>query len=75
MALLGRPMREEPVLPIMRFFSYRHLPEDLQKASKPFADLAWDIHDNTPPSHEKNKCLDALLVAKDAAVRAVLPPS
>lgn len=60
-------------LAVMRFFSYKHLPSDLASVSKPFADLAWHMHEKLPNCHEKQKSLDALLVAKDAAVRAVLP--
>lgn len=65
---------EGPVVnPIMRFFSYKHLPSELAAVSRPFANLAWEIHETLPNCHEKQKALDALLIAKDAAVRAVLP--
>lgn len=66
------PMGPEP-LPVMRFFSYKHLPADLRAVSKPFADLAWDMHGQLSNCHEKEKALDLLLMAKDAAVRAALP--
>lgn len=61
------------ILPVMRFFSYKHLPSDLQAISKPFADLAWDMHDKLADGHEREKALDFLLIAKDSAVRAALP--
>lgn len=61
------------ILPIMRFFSYKHLPSDLAAISKKFADLAWEMHDTLDNCHERQKALDYLLIAKDAAVRAALP--
>lgn len=60
-------------LPIMRFFSYKHLPSELAIVSKPFGDLAWHIHDTMEHSRELEKALDHLLIAKDAAVRSALP--
>lgn len=61
-------------LPIMRYFSYKHLPTDLAAVSKPFGDLAWYVHDNLHGDPEQKKlCLEGLLLAKDAAVRASLP--
>lgn len=55
----------------MQFFVYAHLPEHLQGASKPFADLAADVceQSNNPETAE---ALRFLKMAKDAAVRAVL---
>lgn len=57
---------------IMQFFSYGHLPEYLQKVSKPFCELAWRINNNGPSSTEMKVALRKLLEAKDAAVRAVV---
>jgi len=54
---------------IMRFFAYDHLPEKLQRASKPFHLLARHIVDLYPPSAERSVCLRHLLTAKDASVR------
>lgn len=64
-----------PSLPVMRFFNFKHLPSDLQEISKPFNILAWSIHDALPHNRELEKSLDALLIAKDAAVRAAIPKS
>lgn len=55
---------------VMQFFVYSHLPAHLQEISKPFGDLAVHIMGTLPPNPERTKALDALLVAKDAAVRA-----
>lgn len=62
-----------PTLEVMRFFAYKHLPSDLAAVSRPFGELAWHIHDTLPHCRELQKALDSLLVAKDAAVRSVVP--
>ncbi len=64
-------MKEEPSL-ILRYFVFLHLPENLQKVSSPFSDLAWKIEKMLPPGPEKSTALRKLLEAKDAAVRAAL---
>lgn len=57
---------------IMQFFTYTHLPPHLQVVSKPFCDLAhWTVA-NIPRNPERTKALNALMDAKDAAVRAAL---
>lgn len=71
----GVVLTRPEVLPIMRFFSHKHLPKDLAEISKPFGDLAWHIHDTLPPCTEKEKALDFLLIAKDSAVRSAIPSS
>ena len=56
--------------PILKFFSYEHLPQNLQAISKPFCDLAHVVakyQDND--FAEKSTVLRKLLEAKDAAVR------
>lgn len=58
--------------PIMQFFSYSHLPEKMQAASKPFCDLAASIVETTPRNPERSVALRKLLEAKDAAVRALI---
>jgi hypothetical protein len=58
--------------PIMQFFSYKHLPEHLQDASKPFADLAQYLVDTLPRNPERTVALRKLLESKDAAVRTKL---
>ena len=69
---------------ILQFFGYQHLPEQLQRISKPFHDLARSIcaadQGNAclptdlrlPRNPERTVALRKLLEAKDAAVRAAL---
>lgn len=56
----------------MKFFSYEHLPEYLQKVSKPFCELANDLNDRLPDCAEKSAGLRKLLEAKDCFVRVEL---
>lgn len=56
---------------ILKFFAYDHLPEHLQKISKPFCDLAHEVAAGSS-NPETTAALRKLLEAKDAAVRAVL---
>jgi hypothetical protein len=63
--------------PILRYFKWGHLPENLQMVSQPFADLAWNLirmeDDGTVTRHpETHEALRKLLEAKDCAVRAAL---
>lgn len=58
--------------PIMKFFSYSHLPEKLQAVSKPIGELARAMCDSLPDSEEKQAGLRKLLEAKDCLVRALL---
>ncbi len=57
---------------ILQFFSYRHLPDNLQKVSAPFSELAIDIIEQLPRNPERTVALRKLLEAKDAAVRAFI---
>ena len=57
--------------PIMKFFTWGHLPMKLQHVSGPFGDLALRVCD-LPRSAERSVALRKLLEAKDAAVRAAL---
>lgn len=57
---------------LMQFFVYAHLPEHLQKVSKPFGELAKSMDKTLPNNPEKSTALRKLLEAKDCAVRAVL---
>lgn len=57
---------------IEQFFAYSHLPEHLQKVSKPFGDLAVEIVAELPRNPERTVALRKLLEAKDAAVRCKL---
>ena len=59
--------------PILRFFKYDHLPEKLQGVSRPFCELATRMAENLPPGEEVSEGLRNLLIAKDCAVRAMVP--
>lgn len=58
--------------PIMKYFEYGHLPEKLQKVSKPVGDLAKQMDEGLPNGPEKSAGLRKLLEAKDCLVRASL---
>lgn len=58
--------------PILQFFNYEHLREDLKEVSKPFSELAHKICTDLQRSPERTVALRKLLEAKDAAVRAKL---
>ena len=57
---------------LMQFFTYDHLPPNLQEVSKPFGELANWIMANLPENPQRTMALNKLLEAKDAAVRAKL---
>lgn len=58
------------IYPIMQHFTYEHLPDYLQVASRPFCELADYVDRHLPDNPEKSVTLRKLLEAKDAAVRA-----
>lgn len=58
--------------PILQFFQYAHLPEELQKISAPWCTLAWRMARTLPQNAETSTALRKLLEGKDAAVRAVI---
>lgn len=58
--------------PIMKFFEYDHLPEDLRAVSAPICDLARDMDESLRDGAEKSAGLRKLLEAKDCFVRARL---
>ena len=62
----------KPINPIMKFFAYGHLPENLKAVSKPYSDMAEHLYGALPDSAEKSVALRKLLESKDAAVRAAL---
>lgn len=64
-------MNPEESYPILKFFSYEHLPPHLQGVSKPFHGLAYQMAD-APRNAETSAGLRKLLEAKDCAVRAAL---
>lgn len=57
---------------LLQFFTYEHLPQNLQAVSKPFAELAQAMDAELPCNPEKTAAFRKLLEAKDCAVRAVL---
>lgn len=59
---------------MLKWFGYNHLPENLQKVSERFANLAELICSDIPSGPERTVALRKLLEAKDAAVRAVVHP-
>ena len=56
--------------PIMKYFTYSHLREELQEVSKPIAELAEAMEKLLPDGPEKSAGLRKLLEAKDCFVRA-----
>jgi len=58
--------------PIMQFFAFDHLPENLRQVSQPFCELATLTAILLPDNAERAAALRKLLEAKDCAVRAVL---
>ena len=60
------------ILHVLKFFAYGHLPDALQRVSRPFHDLAQEVAQRAPDNQETTVALRKLLEAKDAAVRAVL---
>lgn len=57
---------------LLKFFKYKHLPENLQERSKLFHDLAVEMDKSLPNNNEKTAGLRKLLEAKDCFIRASL---
>ena len=57
---------------IMKYFEFAHLPEHLQKVSRPIGELAAQMDAALPDCAEKSAGLRKLLEAKDCLVRANL---
>lgn len=80
--VVGEPPRDLKVLeekisayPILRYFTYEHLPSHLQEISRPFSQLAWKLVLGVSWNKvETEAALRKMLEAKDAAVRAGLAP-
>lgn len=69
----GPPVRPpQPDEPMMQFFAYAHLPQELQTVSHPFCELACTIVNTLPQNPERTVALRKLLEAKDCAVRAAM---
>ena len=62
----------DPTEPMLQFFAFGHLPEELQTVSALFGELAKDIVRHLPRNPERTAALRKLLEAKDCAVRALL---
>lgn len=58
--------------PIMKYFTFEHLPDHLQAVSKPIGELARAMDQSLPDGPEKSAGLRKLLEAKDCLVRASL---
>lgn len=62
----------------LRFFEFNHLPKHLQAVSRPFSEIASALllrtEDEELDYAQTHLALTHLLQAKDAAVRARLPP-
>lgn len=58
--------------PILQFFEFKHLPNELQLVSSRFHRLALELVEGLPRNPERTVALRKLLEAKDAAVRAKL---
>jgi hypothetical protein len=56
---------------ILNFFTWDHLPPQLQAIAKPFGELALQIADG-PQNAETTMALRKLLESKDCAVRAAI---
>jgi hypothetical protein len=56
--------------PVLRYFSYAHLPEPLRSISESFCTLAAFLVTAVPRNAERSVALRKLLEAKDAGVRA-----
>jgi len=56
--------------PLLKYFTYEHLPDHLQEVSRPFCRLAHQIARQDGDETEQRVALRKLLEAKDAAVRA-----
>lgn len=62
--------RHAGVSAILQHFTYDHLPEELQKVSAPFCELAQAVAAGGTSGPETTTALRKLLEAKDCAVRA-----
>jgi len=59
--------------PILKYFTYKHLPEEQQNISRSFCEMATALDGDLPDGPEKSAGLRKLLEAKDCFVRASLP--
>jgi hypothetical protein len=64
--------RSQPVINVLKYFKFDHLPPHLQAVSRPFGELALKMCDELPECAELTVGLRKLLEAKDCCVRAKL---
>ena len=57
---------------MLRYFAYAHLPEHLQRISRPYGELAELMATTLPAGAETTAALRKLLESKDCAVRSAL---
>ena len=69
---MNHPDLHSSVAHVLHFFKWDHLPDNLQKVSRKFYDLAEEVAYRAPQNPETTVALRKLLEAKDAAVRAAL---
>ena len=58
--------------PILKYFTYEHLPKEQQQLSRVFCEMATSLDGDLPDGPEKSAGLRKLLEAKDCFVRASL---
>lgn len=62
----------DPRFEMLKWFSFAHLNDGLQRTSQPFADMATWMIKTLPAGPEATEAMRKLLEAKDCAVRAAL---
>lgn len=67
---MPRIKKEKKTHHLLQFFQFQHLPSALQKVSKPFCKLAYNMVETLPQNPETTASLRKLLEAKDCAVRS-----
>lgn len=70
--LSGESMNHLTQERMLKYFSFDHLPENLQNTSMKFFLLACEIIMSIPQNPERTVALRKLLESKDCAVRAML---
>jgi hypothetical protein len=63
---------QQPIEPILQYFAFEHLPDNLKAVSARFGELADFVVRTLPRNAERTVALRKLLEGKDAAVRAAL---
>jgi hypothetical protein len=63
-------LRAQDACARLHHFDCDHLPTDLRAVSLPFQQMAIQLAQNLPASLQRAAALQALLISKDAAVRA-----